>query len=291
MSSPENYTVRLICAITTEYVAAQAFLMKSTMAQHICRPHNKKNNILGKTRKHNVVISGLPLREYGTSSAARVAEDMMHNFPNIHIGLMVGIGGGAPGRKHEIRPGDIVVSTSRNGQGSVIQYDYGKTIQGQIFQQTGDSNQPPTILRAAVNGHALNTSAKGIIWMMRRKESLRRSRDYGTGISITHPSGKDLPCASRCGDDPSCLVARPLCTEKDDNPAVHYALIASVNQLMEDASIWDKLAAQKDVLCFEMEAAGLMNHFPCLVIRDICEYADSHKNKNWQGYAAMVAAA
>jgi hypothetical protein len=60
---------------------------------------------------------------------------------------------------------------------------------------------------------------------------------------------------------------------------------------MKDALIRDKLTSQKDVLCFEMEAAGLMNHFPCLVLRGICDYADSHKNKAWQGYAAMVAAA
>jgi nucleoside phosphorylase len=40
-----------------------------------------------------------------------------------------------------------------------------------------------------------------------------------------------------------------------------------------------------------MEAAGLMNHFPCVVIRGICDYSDSHKNKEWQGYAAMAAAA
>lgn len=39
-----------------------------------------------------------------------------------------------------------------------------------------------------------------------------------------------------------------------------------------------------------MEAAGLTNHFPCLVIRGICDYSDSHKNKEWQGYAAMMAA-
>ena len=45
------------------------------------------------------------------------------------------------------------------------------------------------------------------------------------------------------------------------------------------------------VLCFEMEAAGLMNKFPCLVIRGICDYADSHKNKKWQAYAAGTAAA
>ena len=40
-----------------------------------------------------------------------------------------------------------------------------------------------------------------------------------------------------------------------------------------------------------MEAAGLMDHFPCLVIRGICDYSDSHKNKRWQPYAAAVAAA
>lgn len=45
------------------------------------------------------------------------------------------------------------------------------------------------------------------------------------------------------------------------------------------------------VLCFEMEAAGLMNNFPCLVIRGICDYADSHKHKEWQFYAAATAAA
>ncbi|KAF6824962.1 G-protein beta WD-40 repeats containing [Colletotrichum plurivorum] len=60
---------------------------------------------------------------------------------------------------------------------------------------------------------------------------------------------------------------------------------------MRDATIRDKLAAERGVLCFEMEAAGLMNHFPCLVIRGICDYSDSHKNKGWQGYAAMTAAA
>jgi nucleoside phosphorylase len=44
-------------------------------------------------------------------------------------------------------------------------------------------------------------------------------------------------------------------------------------------------------LCFEMEAAGLMLDFPCVVIRGVCDYADSHKNKEWQGYAALAAVA
>jgi nucleoside phosphorylase len=60
---------------------------------------------------------------------------------------------------------------------------------------------------------------------------------------------------------------------------------------MKDATIRDALAKEKGILCFEMEAAGLMNRFPCLVVRGICDYSDSHKNKGWQGYAAMTAAA
>ena len=59
---------------------------------------------------------------------------------------------------------------------------------------------------------------------------------------------------------------------------------------MKDALARDRLASE-GTLCFEMEAAGLMNDFPCLVVRGICDYSDTHKNKDWQGYAAMVAAA
>ena len=55
--------------------------------------------------------------------------------------------------------------------------------------------------------------------------------------------------------------------EGDDDPAIFYGLIASANQVMKDATIRDRLASEENVLCFEMEAAGLMNHFPCLVVR------------------------
>jgi nucleoside phosphorylase len=74
---------------------------------------------------------------------------------------------------------------------------------------------------------------------------------------------------------------------------VHYGLIASGNQVIKDASFRDKINKRLGggVLCFEMEAAGLMNNFPCVVIRGICDYADSHKNKDWQEHAAAVAAA
>lgn len=62
--------------------------------------------------------------------------------------------------------------------------------------------------------------------------------------------------------------------------------------MIKNAVERDKASAELGgVLCFEMEAAGLMNNFPCLVVRGICDYADSHKNMRWQPYAAGTAAA
>jgi hypothetical protein len=77
------------------------------------------------------------------------------------------------------------------------------------------------------------------------------------------------------------------------DPEIHYGIIASGNTLVKDAATRDKIVDDvcEECICFEMEAAGLMNHFPCLVIRGICDYADSHKNDRWQRYASATAAA
>ena len=82
-----------------------------------------------------------------------------------------------------------------------------------------------------------------------------------------------------------------------DTPHIHYGLIASGNQVIRDAKTRDLLRARLwdeeggEILCFEMEAAGVMNSFPCLVIRGISDYTDTHKNKDWQHRAAAAAAA
>jgi nucleoside phosphorylase len=304
MSDPNNYTVGWICAITKEYVAAGSFLDEKHEGPTHVSPRDNNNYTLGRVGKHNVVIAVLPKGEYGIACAASVATDMLHSFPNVRIGLMVGIGGGAPSPEHDIRLGDIVVSTPGNGNGGVFQYDFGKTIQDQSFQQTGFLNQPPTLLRTAVSGLEAQYESEGhrldeaINDILEKKPRLREkysrpnpSKDRLYKSKVVHPLNNDASCTTLCGNDPSKLRIRRERTEVDDNPAIHFGVVASANQLMKDALLRDKLAAEKDVLCFEMEAAGLMNHFPCLVIRGICDYSDSHKNKEWQGYAAMTAAA
>ena len=78
--------------------------------------------------------------------------------------------------------------------------------------------------------------------------------------------------------------------EKEET-VIHYDTIASGNQVIKNGITRDRLSNEfEDILYFEMEAAGLMNSFPCLIIRGICDYADSHKNKKWQPFAALAAA-
>jgi hypothetical protein len=115
-----DYTVGWICAISTERIAAQAFLDEKHEGLEYMFIHDNNNYQLGRIGKHNIVIAVLPDGEYGTSSAASVARDMLHSFLNIRIGLMVGIGSGALSLSHDIRLGDIVVSAPRNGKGGVF---------------------------------------------------------------------------------------------------------------------------------------------------------------------------
>lgn len=304
MSDPKDYTVGWISALSTEYVAAQVFLDEKHEPPESVSSHDNNNYTLGRIGKHKVVVAVLPDGEYGLSGAAGVARDMVHSFPNIRIGLMVGVAGGAPSNKHDIRLGDIVVGAPRDGEGGVFEFDFGKTIQGQDFKYTRFLDQPPTVLRAAVSGvkaqyemsgHRIEEAISTIVQRYPRlQQKYKRpnvDRLYQAGV--THPSegkAKLASCAEVCVGD-SRSVYRPERTEYEDNPAIHYGLIASSNQLMKDAIFRDRLVEKKEVLCFEMEAAGLVNHFPCLVIRGICDYSDTHKDKEWQGYAAMAAAA
>ncbi|KAI4751294.1 hypothetical protein E4T51_15460 [Aureobasidium sp. EXF-12344] len=305
MPDPKQYTVGWICAISTESVAACLFLDQ----EHEGRPDHLSANdsndyTLGEMSGHNVVIAVMPDGEYGLTSATGVITNMLNSFPNIRVGLMVGIGGGAPTAKHDIRLGDVVVSSPQDGTGGVYQYDYGKLIQGQGFQPTGFLNQPSTLVRTTVNGLKTQYKRKG----HKIEEAIREVLDANPRVSeefshpgedkdrlyrsdVVHTAAYEDTCEDRCGVQPAQMVERRKRSAKEDNPAIHHGIVASGSSLMKDAMIRDTIAKEKGVMCFEMEAAGLMNHFPCLVVRGICDYSDSHKNKQWQGYAAMTAAA
>ncbi|KAL4732909.1 hypothetical protein BDV11DRAFT_176202, partial [Aspergillus similis] len=242
---------------------------------------------LGSIAQHNVVIACLPADQYGTNNAANIMSNMKRTFPSIRAGLIVGIGGGVPG-KADVHLGDIVVGTR------VMQYDLGKMVGDGQIHQTAFPRIPHQLLGTAVSSlrakHELQPSRVSSILCQKLGEHSGYTRpsspDHLFYATYNHPSSTTAGCDA-C--DHSKLVPRRKRTL--DNVVIHYGAIASGNQVMKTGIIRDKIAQQLDVICFEMEAAGLMDILPCLPIRGICDYADSHKNDEWQRYAAAVAAA
>ncbi|KAG9259042.1 uncharacterized protein F5Z01DRAFT_678895 [Emericellopsis atlantica] len=305
MTSPNDYSVGWICAIKPEYLAARLFLDEEYTPLKTQNPNDDNVYTLGRMGDHKIAIACLPKGAYGTVSAANVAKDMLCTFPNIRFGLMVGIGGGAPTSTHDIRLGDVVVSIPDGADGAVLQYDFGKTIQGKQFKMTGHLDQPPTLLLSAVqtldiehsiHGHSIDDTITNILAAHPRARKQCQKPDPGSDLlyrsDVVHTDRKALEsCMTGCGNGSDVITTRPDRLDHEKGTHIHYGLIASGNSLMKDAKIRDALAGERNVLCFEMEAAGLMPSFKCLVIRGICDYSDSHKNKIWQGYAAMTAAA
>jgi len=95
-SKAQDYHVGWICAVRTEYVVACELLDEEFPPLPSNSPHDNNTYTFGRIGRHNVVIACLPKGKYGITSAASVGRDMLHSFPSIQFGLMVGIGGGAP---------------------------------------------------------------------------------------------------------------------------------------------------------------------------------------------------
>lgn len=304
----DKYTVGWIAALPHEAIAAKAalddFHGRIPSTKH---PSDQNSYILGRISDHNVVIASLPGGVIGTTSATTTAMHMLASFPAIRIGLMVGIGAGIPKIKkdrktnknrdlRDIRLGDVVVSQPAGTHGGVKQYDFGKAIAGGDFQPSGFLNSPPRALLNAVGVlrqlHEGGDSDMPAILkqMLRNLNNATPSYEYpGPELDrlfeVTYNHPEDEETCEECDEAEEITRAdRPASSSR-----VHCGVIASGNQVIKDPAVRDRLGS--DCICIEMEAAGLMNDFPCLVIRGICDYADTHKNDCWQRYAAAAAAA
>jgi hypothetical protein len=180
----------------------------------------------------------------------------------------------------------------------VAQYDFGKTVQRGRFQRTGMLNKPPEVLLTALSnlqarhlmeGHRVEASLEEMVrkYPPMSFKYARPAVDVLYRADYEHPEGQPT-CASCDSEQLLPRVPRPSGVSQ---LRIHYGLIASGDQVVKHGQMRDQLREELDVLCFEMEAAGLVDSLPCLVIRGISDYADSHKNDVWQGYAAAAAAA
>ncbi|CAG7990614.1 unnamed protein product [Penicillium salamii] len=316
----DAYTIGWVCALPKEQTAARAMLDEEH--EPLPTPRNDHNAYtLGSICGHNVVIACLP--NMGTNPAATVATSMINTFQSIRFGLMVGIGGGIPSK---VNLGDVVVSQPVADYHGVVQWDMGKLERGGQFIHTGSLNRPPNALLNASNQLKSNYTMYGskineylddverrfprLAPKYTRRECLedpllvsRRGRRTSTEdyllsslwhaviTIITYLLGSWA--LSPVIEENKRLSENAEKARTQREVKIHHGLIASGNKVVKDAHSRDSLdnAFGGHLLCVEMEAAGLMNDFPCIVIRGICDYAESGKEKTWQEYAAAVAAA
>jgi nucleoside phosphorylase len=289
----DRYTVGWLCALSLEMAACSAMLDEV----HCSPPQSLDDGndyTFGRIGSHNIVIASLSASHNYTSSVAQVASQMRSTFPALRFGLLVGIGSGVPITATEIRLGDVVVGQPDKQFGGVVQYDIGKRGSDGSFLPTGSLDAPPQVLLTALqklrskHQKSINKSTDYLDHLCSTNPEFQypgRETHLRSGIGHAHTSGKS-------GEGYKIKGPEDRNTQTREHVVVHYGTIASGNQLIRDSVTGQQLAENIDgVLCFEMEAAGLMNTFPCLVIRGICDYIDSHKSHAWQAYAAATAAA
>ncbi|BCS29712.1 uncharacterized protein APUU_80015S [Aspergillus puulaauensis] len=289
-----EYTVGWLCALEIELKAACAILDE---VHETLRPADHDDNVytLGQVAQHNVVITCLPKGIYGTTPASNGAQRMELSFPNIQYRLIVGVGGGVP-CPGDVRLGDVVIGIPGANSTGVVAYDHGKTTTGGHLEQTKILNKPPLNMlkavphlglnRAVSVSQTLNTAIASDPIALAEFACPGAENDNLFEAEYDHPDPSQS-CSSCC--DETKIVRR--LQRKNDEPHIHTGTIGSSDRVIKDARTRDSLAKAYGILCFEMEAAGLVDSWPCLVIRGISDYADSHKQKQWQPYAAITAAA
>ncbi|KAI0812200.1 nucleoside phosphorylase domain-containing protein [Xylaria sp. FL0064] len=294
--SHESYTVAVVCAMEFE-MSAVRYMLDEEHQRLPNKPGDLNRYILGRLSGHDTVLAWLPGVQ-GKSAAAMVATNLDRTFSSIRWRFLTGIGGAVP-ETHDIRLGDVAVSMPAGCHGGLVQYDLGKDTDGG-FALKGFLSAPPPELRGAVlemkSDHRVsdNKVEEFISLMLQKGSGLDDYRRPPSGADVLFAAdyqhvASDRGTCKHC--DQEHIIQRP--HRAHPGSRIHYGLIASGDRVMRSAIKRD-LEVQNlgdDVLCFEMEAAGLSTEFSYLVIRGISDYADSHKNDVWQYYAAAAAAA
>lgn len=304
-----QYTVGWIAPLPFELTAALGMLETGSRTT-IQAPDDDAIYNAGRIGSHFVVMVVCP--RIGIEPAATALANMRRSFPNVKHVLVVGVAGGVPSYgpnlQEQIVLGDVVVGVPQHGSGGVTHYEFGAWEGNNELTVRGHTLHPSAALLTAVNNlrsaHMMAAGSRIPEYLQEfRKKSLnKRSRqifedpgaenDHLFEDDFHHPN-RGATCEGLC--DTTRAKRRMdrghLAERETDQPEIHYGNIGSANAVVRSSAKRNELRARYNIICLEMEAAGVMSDYQGLVVRGICDYADSHKNKRWQGYAAATAAA
>ncbi|KAI2464766.1 purine and uridine phosphorylase [Annulohypoxylon bovei var. microspora] len=292
---PEDYSIVWIAPLEIEAQAAIHMLDR----RHAGRfPIGRGDDYVfqaGDMCGHNIVIATLPAgQEYGTGSAAALASQAKRFFPNFWFGLLVGVAAGVPNLRRtpprDIRLGDVLVSVPDVDRSGTVAYDLGRETgkdelellrQGHILAQT----EP--VIRSAIGSIKLDSPNESRLFLPYYEAMKNKAHSNGTFVD----PGQELDRLYEVQDNGVEDLVERQRRPDSQRTLVWYGSIGSGEKLMKNAAKRDQLRDKYDIIGLEMEAAGTMNRIPVGIIRGACDYADEHKNKVWQPYAAAIAAA
>lgn len=299
MASRDDYAVGWVCALPIEAAAAKAILdhvYENPSQDRI--PGDKNNYLLGSLHGHNVVVAYPNPALSALTSRADVVTQLHASYKSLRFHLMVGIAGGVPNTKEDIRLGDVVVSRSTAGRPGIIRFDAnGERTEDQSVRGRA-LDQPISLLLTAV-GKA-ETAAIFEESKMRRYMSEMVQKSAAT---FAYPGPEQDVLFESSYDHATIELGEDSCSHCDQgkiqsrqprevqDPVVHHGVIASSRHLMRHGVTRDKFANNHGILCFDTEVPELRDAVHYLIIRGICDYADSHRSEIWHAYAAAASAA
>lgn len=291
---PRDYTIAWIAPLEIEAKAATCMLDHLHQGRFSLDRGDDYVYVAGDISGRNVIIATLPAgQEYGTGSAAALASQVKKFFPNLWFGLLVGVAAGLPlhgsASPRDIRLGDVLVALPEGESAGLIAYDLGKeTVNG--FQPLRGGYAMATtepVIRSAIGSIKRRAPYDASVFLPYYEQM--KDQEHGCGTFID--PGQDVDhLYERDEEGATMLVERD---PRDDTmrTRVWYGPIGSGDKVMKSYTRRNELRDTYRVIGLEMEAAGTMNRLPVGVIRGVCDYGDEHKNKDWQPYAAAMAAA
>ncbi|EXL64702.1 hypothetical protein FOPG_19044 [Fusarium oxysporum f. sp. conglutinans race 2 54008] len=297
-----GFEIAIICALPLEADAIEALFdyywdsNGPPFGRAVRDPNSYSTGVIG---CHNVVLVRMP--GMGKVHAAAAASNCRASFPNVKIALVVGVCGVLPFKHNgeEIVLGDVVISEG------IIQYDFGRRLPGQFIPKEGplDSLGRPNqeirgVLAQAkgIRGHQLLVSGVArYLSILRQNPKLCAEYPgsaYDRLFEASYRHSEDQKTCEQIGCNGKLVPRLRLqATRASPAPTVHFGLMASGDSVMKSGEDRDREVEARDIVAFEMEGAGVWDILPCIVIKGACDYADSHKSKVWQRYAAATAAA
>ncbi|KAJ6016755.1 hypothetical protein N7451_000134 [Penicillium sp. IBT 35674x] len=328
-SHRRDFQIAIICALPLEYDAAS--LLVDEFWDQCDKQYGRTSGDMNKYRNgrigvHNVVLMLLP--KMGKAAVAGSTGTLRTSYPGVRIAFLVGICGGVPSSStHEALLGDVVISDDIVEYDFGRQYP-GKFIakqgtEGNLGRANKDIRSLVAYLKTEPGRHDLRRDAADFLKLLQDyaaekcyrcnynhpgfhedrlyKSSYRHKHTEKSHCVLCHEEfetycheAAQATCEELVCNDAYLVTRHNVNSARNSHrpcPEIFIGRVASADTVMRSGKHRDQVAKQYDVIAFEMEAAGIWDELPCVVVKGICDYADSHKNKRWQPFAAATAAA